>query len=170
MLFNYCNERNCLNKNYLYKVAENWFKNDVVTMEDLEEYLAKFSKMKQVQQKVCKALKIKGEMNKYQEAYVEKWMNEYGYDFDMIEEALKKTVNTNNASINYINGILTNWYKDGIRTTKDLPKEKQEDTTYDEKKEKEVAKTVQVASNSKVAFKAYEQRAYKDMDAFYDNL
>lgn len=156
-LFHYCDERKALNKKYVYAVAENWYKGGVKTFEQLEEYLDKITKFQITIQKISKALRLNRNLTKYEEAYVNKWIYEYKYDFDMIEEALKRTVSKSNPSINYVNGILTNWYKKEYRKVSDIQNEVRQP----------VATT---KSASKVKFKDYDQRDYDNLESYYDNM
>ncbi len=156
-LFHYCDERKALNKKYVYAVAENWYKGEVKTFEQLEEYLDKITKFQIVIQKISKALRLNRNLTKYEEAYVNKWIYEYKYDFDMIEEALKRTVSKSNPSINYVNGILTNWFKKEYVKVTDI--------------QNEVRISASTKDNSaKVKYKDYEQRNYDNLETYYDNL
>ena len=156
-LFHYCDERKALNKKYVYAVAEGWYKGGVKTFEQLEEYLDKITKFQITIQKISKALRLNRNLTKYEEAYVNKWLYEYMYDFDMIEEALKRTVSKSNPSINYINGILSNWFKKEYKKVEDIQNEVRQSTTIKE-------------NNSKVKYKDYEQRNYDNLETYYDNL
>jgi len=156
-LFHYCDERKALNKKYVYAVAEGWYKGGVKTFEQLEEYLDKITKFQITIQKISKALRLNRNLTKYEEAYVNKWLYEYMYDFDMIEEALKRTVSKSNPSINYINGILSNWFKKEYKKVADI--------------QNEVRQTAGIKDNTaKVKYKDYEQRNYDSLETYYDNL
>lgn len=156
-LFHYCDERKALNKKYVYAVAENWYKGGVKTFEQLEEYLDKITKFQIIIQKISKSLRLSRNLTKYEEAYVNKWIYEYKYDFDMIEEALKRTVSKSNPSINYVNGILSNWYKKEYVKVSDI--------------QNEIRVPVASKSNTtKVKYKDYEQRNYDNLETYYDNI
>lgn len=154
-LFHYCDERKALNKKYVYAVAEGWYKGGVKTFEQLEEYLDKITKFQIIIQKISKALRLSRNLTKYEEAYVNKWIYEYKYDFDMIEEALKRTVSKSNPSINYVNGILSNWYNKGYVKVSDIQNEVRVPVTSK-------------ASNTKVKYKDYDQRNYDNLETYYD--
>lgn len=155
-LFHYCDERKALNKKYVYAVAEGWYKGGVKTFEQLEEYLDKITKFQITIQKISKALRLNRNLTKYEEAYVNKWLYEYKYDFDMIEEALKRTVSKSNPSINYVNGILSNWYKKEYRKVADIQNEVR------------AVVTTSKETNTKVKYKDYEQRKYDNLETYYD--
>ncbi|MEG2348625.1 MAG: DnaD domain protein [Clostridia bacterium] len=158
-LFHYCQERKALNKKYVHAVAETWYKGEVKTFEQLEEFLENYDKIIKIKQKICKALRINRNFTKYEEQYIDVWIKDFGYDFEMIEEALKRTVSKSNPSINYVNGILSNWNKKGFKSPKDL--------------EKEVKPTKSITDSgakTKVKYQNYEQRNYEDLESFYDNM
>jgi DnaD/phage-associated family protein len=154
-LFHHCNEYKALSKQYVYKVAENWFKGNVKTFEQLEEYQEKTTRIQNIMNKIIKDLRLNRALTKYEEKYVYNWIEEYKYDFSMIEEALKRTVNKTSPSISYINGILSNWYKKGYKKSSDILNE---------------TKQITNKIDSKTKFKNYEQRNYNNLESFYDNV
>ena len=161
-LFHYCQERKALNKKYVYAVAENWYKGGVKTFEDLEDFLDSYDVIQNTKQKIIKALRLNRNITKYEEQYINTWIREYGYNFDIIEEALKKTVNAANPSISYINAIISNWNKKGYKTLEDVKSESMSDN-----RDKQVIKKVKKEDSK---FKNYEQRNYEDLESFYDNM
>lgn len=158
-LFHYCQERKALNRKYVYAVAETWYKGGVRTFEQLEEYLDKTEKIHKVEQKISKVLRLNRNITEYEEKYIEKWINEYHYDFDMIEEALKRTVSVASPSISYINGILKKWNEKGYKKVEDLKDDKKASTT-----------TKRTTTTKKTNYKNYQQRDYDDLDLYYDNI
>lgn len=159
-LFHYCDERKALNKKYVYAVAENWYKGNVKTFEQLEEYLEKITKFQTTINKISKALRLNRNLTKYEEAYVNTWLDEYKYDFAMIEEALKRTVSKSNPSINYVNGILSNWHKKDYRKVEDIQNEAKTTTNI----------TNSSSKTTNVKYKDYEQRSYDNLETYYDNM
>lgn len=160
-LFHHCQERKALNKKYIYAVAETWYKGGVRTFEQLEDYFEKIENMFKIKQKISKALRLNRNLTKYEEQYIEKWINEFGYDFDMIEEALKRTVSKTSPSINYVNGILNNWHTKGYKSVKDIENEVKPEIAK-EKVEKKI--------KTKMKYQNYEQRSYDDLELYYDNM
>jgi len=57
---------------------------------DLDNYSIQYKKFKDVRSAIVKKLKLGRNLTEYEEAYVEKWVMDYNYDFDIIELALKK--------------------------------------------------------------------------------
>lgn len=162
-LFHYCQERKALNKKYVHAVAESWFNGGVKTFEQLEDFLESYDNIQKIKQKITKALRLNRNLTKYEEQYIDTWIKDYGYDFNMIEEALKRTVNKPNPTISYVNGILVNWHKKGFKDVKDIEKE----ITA---KVNEVTSSYKKSSKAKTKYQDVEQREYTDLDSFYDNM
>lgn len=164
-LFHYCHEKKALNRNYVYAVAESWYKGGVKSFEELENYLEKIDKIRNIEQKISKALRLNRNITEYEEKYIKKWIIDYKYDFDIIEEALKKTINKSNPTISYTNGILNNWFEKGYKTLEDVQKENKDYEKSFDKKSTTVKK-------KQLKYKNYEQRDYTkdDLDAYYDNI
>ncbi len=54
------------------------------------------------------------------------WMEEMGMSSDVVALAIEETVqNAKTPSINYLEGVLRNWYNQGVRTVADLQRSKQ---------------------------------------------
>jgi DnaD/phage-associated family protein len=158
-LFHYCQERKALNKKYVHAVGETWYKGGVTSFEELETFLENYDNLLKIKQKISKALRLNRNFTKYEEQYIDIWIKDYKYEFDMIEEALKRTVSKPNPTISYVNGILSNWQKKGYKTVKDLEKEV---STYAEK--------TKVTTKAKTRYQNYDQRKYEDLESFYDNM
>ena len=168
-LFQYCQERNALRKNYVFKVAETWYKGKVKTFEQLESYLEQQDKINKVKSKIKKALRLTRNLTEYEEEYINKWLNEYKYDFDVIEIALKKTVQKmTNPTINYTNGIITNWHERGFKTVQEIMEENSKVTK--QMVSKSIADSKKTGMSSNLKHKNYEQRQYDDLESFYDNM
>lgn len=49
----------------------------------------------------------------------QKWTGAYGYDMDVIEQAAEQASKRGNMPFSYLDGILTNWFNDGVETADD---------------------------------------------------
>lgn len=158
-LFHYCRERKALNRKYVYAVAENWYRGGVKTFEQLEEFLESYDNIQKIKQKILKALRLNRNFTKYEEQYIDTWIKEYKYEFDVIEEALKRTVAKSNPSLKYVDAILTSWHKKGYKSLDDI-----------KDGEQNVVEVKENTVKSKPKYKNYEQREYDDIESFYDNM
>lgn len=164
-LFKYCFDRCALNRNYVKTVANAWYSKKIETLDDLERYYINYEKCSDIKKKICKKLGISRQLTQYEEAYVEKWLTEYNYDFNIIDLALKQTTSKTNPTFNYINKILTDWNEKGLRSPQDI-KKYLTDFSNKEKLIKENRKQTKPANMTN-----YTQREYnEDFSQFYDNL
>ena len=95
-LFSYCYEKSALHKNYITAVAEAWHNNHIKTFNELDDYFEQQEKLNKIKKDISKKLGLTRKLTQYEEAYIEKWICEYNYNFDVIEIALKKTTSKTN--------------------------------------------------------------------------
>jgi DnaD/phage-associated family protein len=59
--------------------------------------------------------------------YMDRWFDEYRMPMEVILKACDTAViQTPNPSLNYIDGILSKWHRENIRTVADIPEDKRE--------------------------------------------
>ena len=160
-LFQYCQERKALNKKYVYAVAETWNNGGVKNFEQLETFLEKYEKMTKIRQKISRLLGLGRNLSTYEEAYVDKWIDVYKYEFDIIEEGLKRSTSTSNPSLKYVDAIITSWYNKGFKTVKEIEDSESKGNTSAKPRS---------TTNNKKDFQKYVQREYENMDDFYDQV
>lgn len=124
MLFQISNERGALTRNYIETVAKDWFENGVKTVFDLEELFDEREKMRDVHNKINKALNRKSPFTQYEIDIINTWFNKYHFSFEIVEEALKRTVKISNPNIAYVDKILTTWFENEFKDIDDLEGEK----------------------------------------------
>lgn len=165
-LFQHCFDHKGLVKAYIEKVAESWKSRNIRNSFDLDNYSIEYKKFKDVRLAIIKKLKLGRNLTEYEDAYVEKWVMDYKYNFDIIELALRKTTSKTNPNFNYINSIITNWYTNGLKT-------KEEIQLYEANRKKNSAKPAVVQNTvSNVPQKGnFEQRKYDEgfLDSLYEN-
>ena len=159
-LFSYCFNKSALHKNYVKTVAEAWHGNKIKTSSDLEEYEENNEKIKKVKKNICKKLGLSRNLTQYEEAYIEKWLQEYKYDLEIIELALKKTTSKSNPNFDYIDKIISDWYDRKLLNSDDI-KNYLLDFKNKSKQIKELEK--------KTGYQNYDQRNIDDFDQFYAN-
>ncbi len=159
-LFDYCYKRSALHRNYVQTVAEAWASNKVKTWNDLDNYYSNQEALNKIKKSIAKKLGKYNGLTQYEQAYIENWVSNFGYDMDIIEIALKRTTFKQNPTFEYINNIITNWHERGLKTPEQVnafleQRKKQEKNTKDLK--------------SKVNKANYEQRSYNNLDFLYAN-
>lgn len=158
-LFEYCFSRSALHKNYIQKVAEAWGNNKIETWNDLDLYYQKQEKLSKIKKNIMKKLG-KTSLSQYEEAYIEKWVIDFGYDLNIIEIALKRSTLKSNATFEYFNNIITDWHSRNLKTSSEIlafieQRNKQKKDT--KKLEKQVAKA------------SFDQRNYDNLAFLYAN-
>lgn len=159
-LFDYCYKRSALHKNYIQTVAEAWATNNVKTWNDLDKYSEKQENLSQYKKIIAKKLGKYNGLTQYEEAYIENWVLNYGYNMDIIEIALKRTTYKQNPTFEYINNIITSWHERQLKT----PAEVQAFIEQRKKQENNVKEL-----QNKTKKQSYEQRQYENLEYLYAN-
>ena len=99
-------------------------------------------------------------LTQYEEAYIEKWVVDFGYSLDVIELALKKTTSKSSFSFDYIDKIVSDWKEHHLKTASDVQK------FLEDMKNKPKA----IKELEKKSYQNYEQRSYDNLDSLYANV
>jgi len=158
-LFQHCYDHNGLSKNYIIKVADGWHSKKIINSFDLDRYFIEYQKVREIKTKISKKLKLNRMLTEYEQVYVEKWVLDYGYDFEIIEVALKRTTGKTNPSLEYINTVITDWHNNGLKTTEEINNYLMSKKTT----AKQTAKGSAVPQHGN-----FKQREYDD--AYYESL
>lgn len=159
-LFDYCYKRSALHRNYIQVVAEAWGSNKVQTWSDLDLYYQKQEKLNKYKNAIAKKLGKHNGLTQYEEAYIENWILDFGYDMNIIEIALKRTTLKQSPTFEYINNIISDWNERNLRTPEQV-----EAFLEQRKKQNKDLKELK----SKVSKTNYEQRKYDNLDFLYAN-
>jgi len=115
-LFQYCYNRNAMNRKYIGQVASSWAKRNITSHIELEKFMEVFQRTRDLGYQIAKVLRLHRSLTVYEEEFVDIWANQYGYGMDIIELALRKTSGKSNLNFRYIHKILTDWYNEGLKT------------------------------------------------------
>ena len=159
-LFDYCYNRSALHKNYVQAVAEAWGANKIQTWNDLDIYDQKQEKLKKIKNTIAKKLGKYNGLTQYEEAYIENWVLDFGYDMNIIEIALKRTTFKQNPTFEYINTIITDWHERSLKTPDEI-------TAFIEQRKKQSKDLKEM--KAQVSKANYEQRKYNNLDFLYAN-
>ncbi|HZJ68579.1 MAG TPA: DnaD domain protein [Candidatus Eisenbacteria bacterium] len=110
---------------YVSGIADNWAANGVKSYGQLNQYYKDYENNRIIINKIREKLNIRNRFSVYQEEIVAKWLNQYHYDFTIIELALAETINLNSPNLKYVDSILTNWHKKGLTTVEEIKQEKE---------------------------------------------
>lgn len=159
-LFRYCFEKSALHKNYVKTVAEAWHGNNIKTFAELDEYYENQEKFNKIKKNISKKLGLTRNLTQYEEAYVEKWLQEYKYNLEIIELALKKTTSKSNPNFDYLDKIITDWHERKLLSSEDVKNYLLEFKN----------KTNQIKElEKKTSYQNYDQRNIDNFDKFYAN-
>ena len=158
-LFDYCFNRSALHRKYVQTVAEAWGNNNIQTWNDLDLYYQKQEKLVKIKRTITKKLG-KQTLTQYEEAYIEKWVIDFGYDLNIIEIALKRTTFKSNPTFEYFNNIITDWHDRGLKTQNEV-------LAFIEQRSKQKKETKKV--EKQIAKASFEQRQYDNLAFLYAN-
>lgn len=159
-LFDHCYLRGALNRKYVQVVAESWASNKIKTWNDLDQYFEKRENLNKYNKTIAKKLGKYGKLTEYEEAYIENWVLNFGYDMSIIEIALKRTTLKQNPTFEYINNVITDWHDRNLKTASEVQ-------AFLEQRKKQAKSTKEL--KSKVNKTNYEQRNYDNLDFLYAN-
>ena len=126
-LLAYCKRIDKSNMRYVEKTAISLYDKGIQSAVQLEEYFRQLDRVASAEGKIRKIFGM-GEraFTTKENAFVDAWINKYGFDFEMIKLAYEETVNnTSKPSMSYANKVLESWYAEGIKTPADLGKAKE---------------------------------------------
>lgn len=159
-LFNYASDKRALHLKYIQTVADGWYKCNIKTFDDLDNYFAKREKINVYKKDISNKLRLNRALTTFEEDYVEKWTQEYNYGMEIINLALQRSTTKNNAGFAYFDKLLTDWHNKDYKTVSEVQSHL---NSIDEKN----SRTKQVEKISKQF--EYTQSTFESFDSLYDN-
>jgi len=122
LLIEFCKAKNKVDSRYIETVAIAWHDSNVKTIEDAQRYISQHEGKYSNYRQVLDFLGLRdGDIMKPQEEFLDKWFNTWNFPLEVILEACKIcSLRINEPNFSYIDGILSNWYKKGLKTLKDI--------------------------------------------------
>ncbi len=122
MAVEYSLQINKPNIKYIKKICEEWYKKNIITHDKAEKYLSNLIKLNSIELKIKNHFGINDRsLSSKEKSLLDKWINEYNFDFEMIIHAYDKTIDTiGKISFPYINSILESWNKNDIKSLNKL--------------------------------------------------
>ena len=154
MLLEHCASLNKTNMRYAEKVAIAWANDGIDTMEKAQEHLKNSEKRAKIGRSFKRLFKITGrDISDAEYAHILQWTEDMKMDSSVIKAAYEKTIEkTGNISFPYMNAILQSWYRQGILTTADIPKDEPPQKPQTKKRESR--------------FNSFEEKHDYDLEAF----
>ncbi|MCM1272549.1 MAG: DnaD domain protein [Clostridium sp.] len=119
-LIEYCTTMNKKNCRYMEAVAIAWYQDGIKTRQQAKEQSVITNGITKI---VFKALGIRRAYpTNIEVAYINTWSKDFGFSSQLIEHACNRAIEARPSSANfaYINGILENWHKNGVKTIDDV--------------------------------------------------
>lgn len=119
-LIEYCLTLGKKSFKYAEAVAKAWYENGIDTVEKARENSNAYNPLFR---KVFRELGIsRNRPTSAETAYIDAWSDEMGFSEDLITFACQKAILSRPQSANfaYVNGILENWYKNGVKSIRDV--------------------------------------------------
>lgn len=163
ILIEYCVSRGKSDYRYIEKVALAWHDLGIKTIDEAQVHIKKTEDKWIKIRHILQYLGIKNtEIMKPQEELLNKWLFTYKFDLPLIEKACDICFQRlNRADFKYIDGILSKWFNDNIKTLEDVAiKDKQFKSNNKNKYTQNNTQT-----NKGLGFNNFEPRSYD-----YDSL
>ncbi|MBR1815707.1 MAG: DnaD domain protein [Lachnospiraceae bacterium] len=117
-LIEYCATMGKKNCRYMEAVAIAWYKDGIRTREDAKEQSLITNSIART---IFKTLGIRYHtLTNVELGFINTWNKDFGFPEEIIKKACEKAIINNAPNFSYINGILDNWNKNGIRTLTDI--------------------------------------------------
>lgn len=164
LLIEFCASKGKTNFRYIEKVAIAWNEMNIKTIDDAQNYIRKTEDKWGTYREILKFLGIRNaDIMKPQEDMLEKWTSSYNYSLDIIKKACDICFQRlNRADFKYIDGILSSWNKDNLRTIQDIEKK---EASFKNSSSKKVYNNSKVDNKQKLRFDNFKGRDYD-----YDDL
>ncbi|WP_035283260.1 MULTISPECIES: DnaD domain protein [unclassified Clostridium] len=165
ILMEYCISKGKSDPRYIEKVALAWHDQKITTIEQAQNLIKKTEDKWLNIRKILTYLGINNtDIMKPQQDLIEKWLLIYKFPNEIILKACDICFERlNRADFKYIDGILTNWNKNNIRTLEDIALKDTKNTTKNSKYQKSYNNSN--TDKSPLKFNNFEAREYD-----YDSL
>lgn len=124
ILLEYCVSKGKSDYRYIEKVAIAWHNMNITTIDDAQNYIKKTEDKWVKIRHILNYLGIKNtDLMKPQEEMLEKWIIDYAFPLEVIEKACNICFQRlNRSDFKYIDGILSSWNKNKLKTLADIEK------------------------------------------------
>lgn len=124
LLVEYCSSKKKTDIRYIEKVGLAWHDNGIKSLDDAQNYITKHEEKWNSYRAILSFMGIKdNEVSKPQEEFLEKWLFKFNMPIDIIQEAVRIcTMRINESNFSYIDKILADWSKNGVKSINDIKK------------------------------------------------
>lgn len=148
MLIEYAKLKGKTGFSYLSNLGRIWAENEIDTIESAEAYIEEQTGIDFLWSEFRSLTGVKNQNpTTKQRQFFSLWKKEYGFDVDIIFKAYEISIeNTEKMSLPYMEKILKNWHKSGVKTPMDAEKERE--NFRNSKKKENKTETTQIHSSS----------------------
>ena len=124
LLLQYCVDCGKKSLRQIEKTGIDWAEKEINTCERAEEYIESEKRKREIINEYCRVLGITGRaLTDGEKKAFTSWSENMGYDSEIISEAFNATVRaTGKYSYQYMDKIISNWFKQGVKTAEDAQK------------------------------------------------
>lgn len=156
-LLQYCVERGKKDFRYIEKVAIAWAESGITTPAEAEGHVSRYDK------NVYSIMNALGKTNppaRNELAYIQRWIQEFGFSLDIILEACGRTVlATDRHRFAYADSILSAWHKAGVHHISDIAGL---DTSFQKERASRPAKSDSAAEYNRFMHSSYDFDALEE--------
>lgn len=144
---------------YVEGIIKNWYDQGLTNLEAVMETFKHSDEKYYRYQRVMKSIGLThkgvtdGDM-----ALINKWFDQYDYSMELVLKACEAASNVQYPTIKYIDGVINNWYKKGIKEVDDIERL---DKIEDKKPERNTYSGKKKNVSYKTRFHNFEQRTSK---------
>jgi DnaD/phage-associated family protein len=122
LVIQYCISKGKTDSRYIERVAISWHDANIKTIDEAQIFIKKHEDKWVKYRKILTYLGARdGEIMKPQEDILDKWINMYKFPVEIVFKACDICFERlGRADFKYIDGILTSWYKDGLKSLEDI--------------------------------------------------
>lgn len=130
---------------YALGILRNWHGMGIRTFSELENMLEDRNERQSQYIKIKRAIGAPTtRVTPVEKTIIDRWLDEWKYSMELIMKACEKSSGTTNPSINYINGIISDWNDKNLRTIEEIEEDekkfKEERFKQSQKKDEEKSK------------------------------
>lgn len=155
MIIQYCASIDKGNMHAVEKEAISWSDEGIITMEQADEKIKELTERRDSWNRVSRVFGFKnvGSPTRKQLEFAARWVSEWKFSDEMLREAYERCVDAKGVyEINYINGILSNWYKNKIFNIDELRSADASRIMSSDKGDKKVSEAAQSIHNRKHSY------------------
>jgi len=97
---------------YVEKILLDWRERGLTSASAVDEFLAETDKQYELFKRVFREMGFRRNPTEPEKTIMNKWFSDMNFSLDKVLEACRKTSGVPNPSINYLDSILTSWYRE----------------------------------------------------------